>query len=171
MTVEEFTRVLRMRQSVRSFSPRPVGEDALGRIMEAGRLAASAANRQPWKFFLLHREGREEFDLLLRPSFRAAPAIIVACARPDKAWVRKEDGKNYGWVDVSIAVTEMVLAATAEGLGTCWIAAFDPGAARRILGLDDTWEPVTAVALGEPEKPLDMPVKKRKSFDEVWEVR
>ena len=131
----------------------------------------SVMSPPPMRGIQPHRHLSNSFDLLLRPSFRAAPAIIVACARPDQAWVRKEDGRNYGQVDVAIAVTEMILAATAEGLGTCWIAAFDPEAARRILGLDDTWEPVTAVALGEPEKPLDMPVKKRKSLDEVWEVR
>lgn len=159
------------RRSVRSFSERVVEEEKLERIMEVGRMAASAANRQPWRFFLLLGDERTAFGELLKECFRRAPAIIVACARPGEAWVRRHDGRNYAWVDVSIAVAEMVLAATAEGLGTCWVASFDPDAAGRILGLDKEWEFVTAVALGYDAETVVETKKKRKPAGEVWEIR
>ena len=169
--VRSFTEIVRLRQSVRRFASRPVEREKLERIKEVGRLAASADNRQPWRFFLLHREGRGEFDLLLRENFRGAPVVIVACASPAAAWNRRFDGRNYAWVDVSIAVTEMVLAATAEGLGTCWVASLDPAAVRTVLGLEEEWEPVTAVALGYPAEPLEVKTKNRKPMNEVWEER
>ena len=166
-----FAETVRLRQSVRRFASRPVEREKLERIKEVGRLAASADNRQPWRFFLLHREGRGEFDSLLRENFRGAPVVIVACAAPAAAWSRRFDGRNFAWVDVSIAVTEMVLAATAEGLGTCWVASFDPAAVRTVLGLGEEWEPVTAVALGYSEEPLAAKTKNRKPVSEVWEER
>lgn len=168
---EYFYEILRLRQSVRSFSSRPVERDKLERIMMVGRLAASAANRQPWKFFLLHREGREDFDRLIREHFREAPVLLLACAHPSEAWCRRFDDRNYAWLDVGIAVTEMVLAATAEGLGSCWVASFDPAGAREVLGLDEEWEPVTAVALGYAAAPLQRQKKVRKAVEEVWEER
>jgi len=143
----------------------------LARIMEVGRLAASADNRQPWKFYLLHREGRERFDDLIRKNFRGAPVIILACARPQEAWTRRFDGRSYAWLDVGIAVTEMILAATAEGLGSCWVASFDPEGARLALGLGNDLEPVTAVALGYSEEELSPREKTRKPLGEVWEKR
>ncbi len=171
MPAPSFAEIVRLRRSVRRFAARPVEREKLERIKEVGRLAASADNRQPWRFFLLHREGRGEFDLLLRENFRAAPVIIVACAAPAAAWKRCFDGRNYAWVDVGIAVTEMILAATAEGLGTCWVASVDPAAVRTVLGLGEEWEPVTAVALGYSEEPLEVKAKNRKPTSEVWEER
>ncbi len=166
-----FYGILRSRRSVRRFDGRPVEQEKLERIMETGRLAASAANRQPWRFFLLRGAAREEFACLLRENFAAAPVLIVACARPGEAWVRRHDGRNYAWLDVGIAVTEMVLAATAEGLGTCWVASFEPGAARSVLGVGEEWEPVTAVAVGYAAEPLTVQEKKRKAPQEVWDLR
>lgn len=171
LPVPSFAEIVRLRQSVRRFASRPVEREKLERIKEVGRLAASADNRQPWRFFLLHREGRGKFDSLLRENFRGAPVVIVACASPAAAWRRRFDGRSYAWVDVSIAVTEMILAATAEGLGTCWVASIDPAAVRTFLGLGEEWEPVTAVALGYPEEPLEVKTRNRKLASEVWEER
>ena len=73
--------------------------------------------------------------------------IICGCAIPNKAWVRS-DGKNYSDVDVAIAMDHLVLAATDVGLGSCWIAAFDPASAREVLGLPDSVEPIAFTPLG-----------------------
>jgi nitroreductase len=143
----------------------------LKRIMETGRQAASAANRQPWRFFLLLGAEREAFAELMKECFRNAPAVVVACACPHEAWVRRHDGRNYAWVDLSIAVAEMALAATAEGLGSCWVASFDPAAARDVLGLTGEWEPVTALVLGYAAEADERKERKRKAAAEVWEVR
>jgi nitroreductase len=166
-----FYEVVGKRRSVRDFSGAAVEFDKLGRIMEVGRMSASAANRQPWRFLLLLGDERQAFGELIRERFRSAPAVIVACARPKEAWVRRHDGRNYAWVDVAIAVTEMALAATAEGLGSCWVASFDPEAARTVLGLDEEWEPVTALVLGYASADGAAAEKKRKDLRDVWDVR
>jgi len=156
---------------VRRYLGRSVEPARLARVLEAGRRAASAANRQPWKFVLLTGAAKRAFDPLLRECFREAPAVVVALARPDQAWVRRADGRNYAWVDVAIAVTEMALAATDEGLGSCWVASFDPEEVLRTLGLGEGWEPVTALVLGYAADEPPPGEKPRKRHDEVWEVR
>jgi len=85
-------------------------------------------------------------------------------AIPARAWKRR-DGKNYAEVDATIAMDHLILAATNEGLGTCWIGAFDPLAAREILGLPEDAEPIAFTPLGYP---ADSPrAKKRKSLKEL----
>jgi nitroreductase len=75
------------------------------------------------------------------------------------------DGKVYVDVDAAIAMDHLVLAATDVGLGTCWIAAFDPDAAREVLGLPEGVEPIAFTPLGYPaDKPR---TKKRKSLDDL----
>jgi nitroreductase len=156
------------RRSVREFDDREIEHDKLKRILERLRRAQSAANRQPWHFVLLERKGREEFNALLtREGFKNAPLIIVACAEPERAWVRKSDGKNYAWVDVTIALTEMVGAATAEGLGTCWIASIDPETIRNVLSIPGDMEIVGLIVMGYPKTPLDKVDKDRKTLEEI----
>jgi nitroreductase len=90
--------------------------------------------------------------------------VICACGLPAQNWVRS-DAKNYNDVDVAIAMDHLVLAAADLGLGTCWIAAFDPAAAREVLGLPDGVEPVAFTPLGYP---ADQPgPKARKASSEL----
>lgn len=92
------------------------------------------------------------------------PLVICACGLPDQNWVRK-DSKNYSDVDVAIVMDHLILVATDLGLGTCWIGAFDPDAAREVLGLPDGVEPVAFTQLGYPADELRP--KKRKPLDEL----
>ena len=93
-----------------------------------------------------------------------APLIICACGFPKQAWVSRE-GKSYSDVDVAIIMDHLILAAADLGLGTCWIGAFDPQAAREVLGLPDEAEPIAFTPLGYPN---DQPgPKKRKSLAEL----
>jgi nitroreductase len=165
---EAFQVVLATRRSVREFSPDDVSEEILVRILETGRRAASAANRQPWYFVVARKaENHPLYGLLEGRNLGQAPLLIAGLADRARAWTRRGDGVNYAWVDVTIALTEMILAATAEGLGTCWIAAFDDARARAILGLPPEVEPVCLVALGWPREPL-LPVEKdRRGLDEI----
>jgi nitroreductase len=81
------------------------------------------------------------------------------CALPGSAWKRR-DGKNYADIDATIAMEHIVLAATALGLGSCWIGAFDPVAAREILELEPGWEPLVFTPIGYPaESPNARPRK------------
>lgn len=138
-----------------AYRPDPVEDDKLARILEAARLAPTACNRQPFRVLVVRTRGRElELRRIYdKPWFVAAPLVIGACSLPGHGWSRR-DGKSYADVDVAIAMDHLILAATNEGLGTCWIAAFDPSAARQVLGLPSDVEPIALTPLGHPaERP------------------
>ena len=145
--------MIETRYSVRGYKPDPVDDDTLGKVLEAARRAPTAANRQAFRLIVIHTRGREKELALVygRPWFTDAPLIIAVVALPGEAW-RRMDGKPYDEVDATIAMDHLVLAATALGLGTCWIAAFDPDAAREVLGLPDDAEPIAFTPLGYPDK-------------------
>ncbi len=156
------------RRSVRNFAPRDIEKEKVERLLQVLRRAQSAANAQPWHFIIVDDETRAEFnEVFTKEGFRRAPLVIVACAEPRKAWVRKADGKNYAWVDVAIAVTEMIGAATAEGLGTCWVAAIDPERVKRILDIPEHIEVVGVIVVGYPERELAREEKNRKPLEEI----
>jgi nitroreductase len=156
-----FQELIRARYSVRAYKPDPVEEDKLARVLEAARLAPTAANRQAFRVIVLPTKGREaEFRRVYgRDWFTQAPLVLAVCALPAESWVRKADGWNAAEVDATIAMTHIVLAAAEEGLGTCWIAAFDPGAARDVLGLPADVVPAAFTPLGYP---ADTPAPKKR---------
>lgn len=147
----EFSELIKKRFSVRAYKPDPVEEEKLQLVLDAARLAPTAANRQPFYLIVIKTAGREAelrriYD---REWFTKAPFVICACAVPAQGWVRM-DGKLYTDVDVAIAMDHLILAATDLELGTCWIADFDPTAAREVLGLPDGVEPIVFTPLGYP---------------------
>jgi nitroreductase len=162
----EFAELIRKRYSVRAYKPDPVEKEKVEQVLEAARLAPTAANRQPFQLITIPTAGREtELQRIYsREWFTQAPLVICACGIPDQGWTRM-DGKPYVDVDVTIAMDHLILAATDLGLGTCWIAAFDPAAAREILQLPDGVEPVVFTPLGYPADSLRP--KKRKSLSEL----
>ena len=141
------------RYSVRGYKPDPVDGETVRTVLEAARAAPTAANRQPFRLIVIHTEGREEelARVYGRRWFVQAPLIIAVVAVPGEAW-RRMDDKPYDEVDATIAMDHLVLAAASLGLGTCWVAAFDPEAAREVLGLPDDVEPLAFTPLGYPEK-------------------
>lgn len=163
----EFQSLIKARYSVRGYKPDPVEDDKLARVLEAARIAPTAANRQAFRVFVLRtadeREGLQR--IYGRDWFVQAPLVLGVCAVPSEAWVRKADGWNAAEVDATIVMTHIVLAAADEGLGTCWIAAFDPAAAREVLGLPPDVIPSAFTPLGYP---ADTPgPKKRRPLDEI----
>ncbi len=166
--IKVFYELYERRKSVREFADRGIEPDKLARLLMTLNRAQSAANRQPWHFIVAEKKGREALDALLyKEGFRNAPVIIAACADPDSAWVRKADKVNYSWVDVSIAVTEMIGAATAEGIGTCWIASLEPDKVKAALGVPARMDIVALVAIGYPTAELVKENKSRKSLGEI----
>jgi nitroreductase len=162
----EFSELIKKRYSVRAYKPDPVEDEVLNQVLEAARLAPTAANRQPFQLIVIPTAGREaELNRIYRKDwFVQAPLVICACAIPAQGWVRM-DGKNYTDVDVAIAMDHLILAAAGLGLGTCWIAAFDPTATREVLRLPDGVEPIVFTPLGYP---ADQPKpKKRKALSEL----
>jgi nitroreductase len=164
----EVFEAIRSRYSVRGYKPDPVSDEVLGQVLEAARQAPTAANKQPFRLIVIHTKGREDelTRVYGRPWFLQAPLVLAVVAVPGEAW-RRMDDKPYDEVDATIAMDHLVLAATALGLGTCWIAAFDPAAVREVLGLPADVEPVALTPLGYADKgraatsrrPLDELVK------------
>ena len=146
-----FLDLVKERFSVRAYQPTPVPEALLMQVLEAGRLAPSAANRQPWHLILVQdaQQRRALGASYPRDWFWKAPAIIVVCVEPARAWTRS-DGKNYADVDGAIATDHMTLCAADLGLGTCWIGAFDSAKVRSALGLPEGVDPLILSPVGYP---------------------
>ncbi len=147
----EFTELILKRYSVRAYKSDPVETDKLDHILEAARMAPTAANRQPFRLIVTRTEERisELKRVYDRDWFVQAPLIICACAYPEQGWVRY-DGKSYVDVDVAIAMDHLILAAANLGLGTCWIASFNVDAAREVFNLPDEMDPIILSPLGYP---------------------
>ena len=162
----DFRDVILRRYSVRSYRRDPVEDGKLERVLEAARLAPTAVNYQAFRIIVIRTAGREEElgRIYSRDWLVRAPIVICLCGIPGLNWVRR-DGKNFNDVDTAIVMDHLILAATAEGLGTCWIGAFDPKAAREVLGIPDDAVPVVLTPLGYAD---DSPgQKKRKPLQEL----
>lgn len=158
---------IRVRRSIRRYKPNAVEKEKLERVLEAGRLAPSATNRQPWHFVVITNPSVKEE---LRASygqdwFVNAPVIIAVCADSGSAWVRR-DGEEYWKVDAAIAMQNMILCATEEGLGTCWIAAFKDEAARKTLKIPERIRIVAFTPVGYPDETKGE-VTDRKPMNEI----
>ena len=150
----DFYELIRNRESIRNYDPeRPLEKDVLYRILEAGRLAPSAVNFQPWRFLVI---SSEEMLAKVRPCygrdwFSGAPHILVVVGFPDEAWVREKDGYNSLETDLTIAMDHMILAAEYEGVATCWVGAYDPYLLREALSLKENEIVYSITPLGYPK--------------------
>jgi nitroreductase len=165
-----FLDLAQKRYSVRAYQPRDVDDQTIMKVLEAGRVAPSACNNQPWHFVVVRSdEGRARLKKVYdRAWFLAAPVIIAVCIDRSRSW-KRADKKEYGDVDAAIAMDHMVLAATELGLGTCWIGAFNADAARTALNIPANVDPVVLTPLGYP---ADAPrPRKRNDMDAIvrWE--
>ena len=162
----ELHEAIRQRYSVRAYQDRPVEEDKLARVLEAARLAPSGSNRQPWKFVVV-RDAETRAKLAVACNDQTfvgeAPVVIVGVGlMPDRSMSCDVPGDP---VDVSIALEHIALAATAEGLGTCWIGAFKQDEVRQVVGVPETAKVIEVMPLGYP---ADSPrPKKRKPLEEI----
>ena len=151
----DFYETVRRRRSVRKYSDKPVPEEAITRCLEAARLAPSWRNGQPWRFIVVRE--RETIQRLVRANYLAGavnwwlkdvPVLVVACAEPRESGSKGD--LSYYLVDVAIGLEHFVLAATAEGLGTCWIGGFDEDRVREVLGIPSHIRVVALTPLGYP---------------------
>ena len=170
----QFNQLAKKRYSTRKYDSRPVEKEKLEYILEAGRIAPSAANYQPWFFIVVQDETqlRNMWETYHRPWFKDAPVHIVLCADHHVSW-KRIDGKDHADVDIAIAADHMTLAAAELNLGTCWICNFDPVKCTEVLGLPAHIEPVVILSLGYPldEGDPERHHTKRKPINEIvrWE--
>ena len=162
------------RYSSRKYLDKPVEEEKLLKVLEAARVAPSAANKQPWTFYVIRdSKNRQKIsEAYHREWLKEAPVIIVACANQNLAWVRS-DGKNHSDIDLAIAIDHISLQATELGLATCWICNFNVAKCSEILNLEKNIEPIAIMPLAYPADSTDSNrhISLRKPLSEIikWE--
>ena len=157
---------IQSRRSVRAYQGKPIPEDMLRRVLEAARQAPSARNRQEWRFIVVQDAGRRKAlaKAARNQEFVAQAPVCLAFCATENDYVMT-CGQQAGPIDTSIALAYVTLAAAAEGLGTCWLGAFEEGAVKQLLGVPAAARVVAMSPLGYPaESPAARP---RKPFDEV----
>ena len=163
-----FIELATQRSSVRNFAPLPVENEKLLQVLEAARIAPSAANFQPWQFIVITEPELLQmiYPLYPREWLTSAPIIIVALGDHSKGWHRGKDDKDFTDIDLAIAIDHMTLAATELGLGTCWICNFDTEKLQDIFNLPDNLEPIALIPVGYPGI-KSKPAKIRKSLEQI----
>lgn len=141
--------LIKSRYSCRAYQPLGVEKEKMAYVMECVRLAPSAVNKQPWRFHLISdptdkAKLQECYD---REWFKTAPLYIITSVLHDEEWVRA-DGKHHGDIDVAIAVEHLCLAATEQGLATCWVCNFDAALLKERFALPDGEEPAVVIPIG-----------------------
>ena len=160
----DFLELTKKRCSVRAYKSTPVEDEKLKYILEAARMAPTGSNRQAFQLVVVHTKGREEElkAIYNKDWFVQAPVIICACATETLSQ-SYDELKSYR--NIGIVMDHLILAATYLGLGTCWIGAFNPNAAREILGLPEEAKPIVFATVGYADDGTRP--KARKSMDEL----
>lgn len=163
-----FIELAAYRSSIRNFSTQPVGKGMLLQILEAARMAPSAANFQPWQFIVISEPVLLQLikEIYPREWFMTAPVVIAALGDHNMGWHRGKDNKDFTEVDVAIAIDHLTLAAADFGLGTCWVCNFDAGKFRELFNLPDNMEPIALIPIGYPATKAN-PEKQRKPIEKI----
>ena len=179
---------IKVRRSIRKFAPDDIPNEIIEQMLEAARLAPSAANRQPWSFSVVRdKEVRKELRRICwdQPLIEEAPVAIVCFADLEQYFQVRRHAFRYekylGSSDTSfmpqkltfaiantyIAVEHLVLMATALGLGTCWVGGFDDASEfNRLFGLADNMIPVVIVPVGYPAEDIP-PQRPRRELEDI----
>lgn len=147
----EVSDAIRLRRSVRAYDPKPVPEDVLNRVLEAGRISPSASNYQPWHFIVVRDPDRRKAlsDGRYAKFLTQSPVVIVGLGD-------MKVSPEWHVVDTTIALQQMVIAATAEGLGTCWIGSFYEDRVKAALDVPERYRVVAMLAVGYPKEKVDI---------------
>ena len=161
-----FLELVKNRYSCRAYKTLSVEKEKLDYIMECVRFAPSAVNKQPWRFHIINNEEDKAKiqKCYHRDWFNSAPMYIVASILHDEEWIRK-DGKHHGDIDIAIAVEHLCLAATEQGLSTCWVCNFDAALCKETFALPENEEPAVIIPLGYADD--EMKPKIRKTIEEI----
>lgn len=150
MNYSDFMELAGGRYSIRSFDSRPLEREVIDKILEAGRVAPTACNRQPQRILVVNDEKALE---KLRKSTEChfnAPAALIVCHDKNECWKRSYDGKSSGDIDAAIVTTHLMLAAQSLGVGTTWVMYFDPEALRAEFDIPEDLEPTAILPMGWP---------------------
>ncbi|MEM5948452.1 nitroreductase family protein [Spirochaetia bacterium 38H-sp] len=161
---------IKNRVSIRKFLPEPIEKDTVLRILEAGRLAPSAKNRQAWRFIAIQKDTmRKKIQEAAynQEYVGAAPLIIAGCTTNIE--YKMPNGQLSYPIDISIAMTQMMLQAVHEGLGTCIVTSFDEEQIKYYLTVPYSMRVVALLLVGHPAetpiRPDRYPLERISSFD------
>jgi nitroreductase len=142
--------VIEKRFSCRSFKDEKIDRALLNKVLEAGRLAPTACNYQPERIFVCESEEvLSKLKVATRYTFDAK-TILIICHLKSESWHRGNDGVDHGKVDSTIVATQMVLASTSLGLGTCFVCSFKEALVKEVLGINDDYEVDIILPIGYP---------------------
>jgi len=170
----DFFDVVNARRSVRAYLPDMPSNEQIKKVLEAGMAAPSAGNRQPWEFIVVQKD-QELKEAIVKTTYRGnswlngqtqswlleAPVLIIVCGVPQRSAAR------YGWEhtskliyqDTAAAIENMLLAATALGLASCWVGGYDMVALSALLKLPEFVPPLAILPLGYAARPQAKPAK------------
>lgn len=172
--MESFIDLARKRYSCRAYKNQDIPKDLIEKVIEAARVAPSAVNNQPWFFIVITEEPLKKMvtSCYSRNWIESAPVIIVACGNHSLSW-RRADGKDHCDIDMAIAIDHLMLAATDNGLATCWVCKFDAMKCSAYLELPSHITPIAIIPIGFPNDTVnpDRHKDKRKTLNEIlfWE--
>ncbi len=173
--MDNFLALVKKRRSIRAYREKTIPEEIIDYILEAGRLAPSSENLQPWKFYVvrnkstifkLSKAAPLKLNRYLKFIASADTIIVLVAEKKPVHWIAKLIGKDYHELDVMIAGEHMVLAATDKNIGSCWIGWFSEKKVKRILNLNPAQKPIAMIALGYPQEEKEE-VKNRLSKNKV----
>lgn len=160
--------LIETRRSIRSYKPQEIEEEKLNYVLQAFRKAPSAKNLQPWKLVVVKNK-KIINDLAIacnnQTFLEEAPILIVACAKEDEAYGTMGGYMNSYPIDISLALEHLILAATEQGLGTCWIGAFKEQLVKDILKVPENVKVVALTPLGYPAR--EASIRSRKPLTEI----
>ena len=170
---DAFMRILESRYSCHAFTHHPVSESKLEMILDAGRMAPSAANNQPTRIWVVKSEEALARLRTVHPCYGAPVVLVVGC-RNEEAWLRPYDGVNAAKTDAAIVLTHLMLTATDVGLANMWIWDFDPSKVREVLPETREHGVYALLAIGHPAagegKPTELHDKRKPLKDLVKEL-
>lgn len=169
----DFMDISKKRVTVRNFDRKPVEQEKLNKILEAGRWAPTAVNAQPQRILVLNTpesltkvhefcsfgydqkyvdlskecDDKEHEKINL---YYGAPLVLFVCYDKEACWKHPQSGKSSGATDATIVATHMMLEAASLDLGSVWISYFDEDKARQLLNLPESWQPVCMLYIGYP---------------------
>ena len=148
---------IKARRSIRAFQDKPIPEKEIEMILEAGRWAPSASNRQPWEFIVIKNK-----DVLKKIARAAGYGWFIAEASFAIAIVGKPriSGKWFV-IDTSLVSMNMMLMAWSLGIGTCWIGSMNKGKAKQILGLNANDDLLTVLPFGYIQGDIPEPTDRK----------
>ena len=148
----QFDELIKTRYSVRKFLNKPLEDKDIKALLEAGHLAPTGCNNQPYRVLVLNNEDSISKLKTCTKCHFDAPTAMLVCYHKGECWTRKYDGKNSGVADACIVSTHIMLKAHDIGVGVTWVMHFDPEMIRETYDIPSDIEPVALLVMGYPHE-------------------